>query len=77
MVAGQQPVDGGAQLRLIADAVPFYLMLDVAFALILAEDDDRQAVPLFSLCPYYNSNGAFWPDSENKYRLRGIHSCFC
>ncbi len=33
MAAGQQPVDGGAQLRLIADAVPFCLMLDVALEL--------------------------------------------
>ena len=46
MAAGQQPVDGGAQLRLIADAGPLRLMLDVAFSFVLAWDDDRQAVLL-------------------------------
>ncbi len=46
MAAGQQPVDGGAQLRLIAGAGPLRLMLDVAFALVLAGDDDGQAVLL-------------------------------
>ena len=44
MAAGQQLVDGGAQLRLIADAGPLRLMLDVAFALVLAGNDDGQAV---------------------------------
>ena len=42
--AGQEPVDGGAQLRLVAGAVLFRLMLDVALALVPAGDDDRQAV---------------------------------
>ena len=46
MAAGQQPVDGGAQLRLIADAGPLRLMLDVAFASVLAGNDDGQAVLL-------------------------------
>ena len=44
MAAGQQPVDGGAQLRLIAGAGSLRLMLDVAFAPVLAGDDDGQAV---------------------------------
>ena len=44
MAAGQQPVDGGAQLRLLADAGPRRLMLDVAFAPVLAGNDDGQAV---------------------------------
>lgn len=44
MAAGQQPVDGGAQLRLIAGAGPLRLMLDVAFSFVLAWDDDGQAV---------------------------------
>ena len=42
--AGQEPVDGGAQFRLVAGAVLFRLMLDVALALVPAGDDDRQAV---------------------------------
>ena len=46
MAAGQQPVDGGAQLRLIAGAGPLRLMLDVAFAPVLAGNDDGQAVLL-------------------------------
>ena len=46
MAAGQQPVDGGAQLRLIAGAGSLRLMLDVAFASVLAGDDDGQAVLL-------------------------------
>ena len=44
MAAGQQPVDGGAQLRLIAGAGALRLMLDVAFALVLSGDDDGQTV---------------------------------
>lgn len=44
MAAGQQPVDGGAQLRLIAGAGSLRLMLDVAFALVLSGNDDGQAV---------------------------------
>ena len=46
MAAGQQPVDGGAQLRLIAGAGSLRLMLDVAFASVLAGNDDGQAVLL-------------------------------
>ena len=46
MAAGQQPVDGGAQLRLIAGAGSLRLMLNVAFAPVLAGNDDRQAVLL-------------------------------
>ena len=46
MAAGQQPVDGGAQLRLIAGAGALRLMLDVAFALVLSGDDDGQTVLL-------------------------------
>ena len=46
MAAGQQPVDGGAQLRLVADADALRLMLDVAFAFVLAGDDHGQAVLL-------------------------------
>ena len=42
--AGQEPVNGGTQLRLVAGAVLFRLMLDVALALVPAGDDDRQAV---------------------------------
>ena len=46
MAAGQQPVDGGAQLRLVAGAVLFRLVLDVALALIPAWDDNGQAMLL-------------------------------
>lgn len=46
MAAGQQPVDGGAQLRLIADAGSLRLMLDVAFAFVLSGNDDGQAMLL-------------------------------
>ena len=46
MAAGQQPVDGGAQLRLIAGAGSLRLMLDVAFSFVLAGNDDGQAVLL-------------------------------
>lgn len=42
--AGQEPVDGGAQLRLVAGAVLFRLVLDVALALVTAGDDDGQAM---------------------------------
>ncbi len=42
--AGQEPVDGGAQLRLVAGAVLFRLVLDVALALVPAGDDDGQAM---------------------------------
>ena len=42
--AGQEPVDGGAQLRLVAGAVLFRLMLNVALALVPAGDDDGQAM---------------------------------
>ena len=41
---GDQPVDGGFQLCLVAGAVLCGLMLNVALALILAGDDDGQAV---------------------------------
>ena len=51
--AGQEPVDGGAQFRLIAGAVLFRLMLDVALALIPAGDDDGQTV--FSAQPVTGS----------------------
>ena len=44
MAAGQQPVDGGAQLRLIAGAGSLRLMLNIAFAPVLAGNDDGQAV---------------------------------
>lgn len=44
--AGQQPVDGGAQLRLVAGAVLFCLVFDVALALVPAWDDDGQAMLL-------------------------------
>ena len=44
MTAGQQPVDGGAQLGLIASAGSLRLMPDVAFASVLSGDDDGQAV---------------------------------
>ena len=44
--AGQEPVDGGAQLRLVAGAVLFRLVLDVALALVPAGDDDGQAMLL-------------------------------
>ena len=43
-VAGQKPVDGGAELRLIAGAVLFRLMLNIALALVLAGDNDGQAM---------------------------------
>ena len=46
MATGQQPVDGGAQLRLIAGAGSLRLMLDVAFTSVLAWDDDGQAMLL-------------------------------
>ena len=42
--AGQEPVDGGAQLRLVAGAVLFRLVFDVALALVPAWDDDGQAM---------------------------------
>ena len=42
--AGQEPVDGGFQRCLVAGAVLFRLMLNIALALIPAGDDDRQAV---------------------------------
>ena len=42
--AGQKPVDGRAQLRLIAGAVLFRLMLNIALALVLAGDNDGQAM---------------------------------
>ena len=41
---GDQPVDGGFQLCLVAGAVLCGLMLNVALALIPARDDDGQAV---------------------------------
>ena len=41
---GDQPVDGGFQLCLVAGAVLCSLMLNVALALILAGNDDGQAV---------------------------------
>ena len=41
---GDQPVDDGFQLCLVADAVLCGLMFDVALALVTAGDDDRQAV---------------------------------
>src|SRR5699024_5375703 len=44
--AGQKPVDGGAQLRLVAGAVLFRLVFDVALALVPAWDDDGQAMLL-------------------------------
>lgn len=42
--AGQEPVDGGTQLRLVAGAVLFRLVLNVALSLVPAGDDDGQAV---------------------------------
>ena len=42
--AGQQPVDGGAELRLVAGAALFRLMLNVALALVLTGDNDGQAM---------------------------------
>ena len=42
--AGQEPVDGGTQLRLVAGAVLFRLMLNVALALVPAGDDNGQAM---------------------------------
>ena len=44
--AGQEPVDGGTQLRLVAGAVLFRLVLNVALALVPAGDDDGQAMLL-------------------------------
>ena len=41
---GNQPVDGGFQLCLVAGAVLCGLMLNVALALIPTRDDDGQAV---------------------------------
>ena len=41
---GDQPVDDRFQLCLVAGAVLYGLMLDVAFALVPAGDDDGQAV---------------------------------
>lgn len=42
--AGQESVDGRAQLRLVAGAVLFRLMLNIALALIPAGDNDGQAM---------------------------------
>lgn len=42
--AGQEPVNGGTQLRLVAGAVLFRLMLNVALALAPAGNDDGQAM---------------------------------
>ena len=42
--AGQEPVNGGTQLRLVAGAVLFRLMLNVALALVPSGDDNGQAV---------------------------------
>ena len=42
--AGQETVDGGTQLRLVAGAVLFRLVLDVALALVPTGDDDGQAM---------------------------------
>src|SRR5699024_4779008 len=42
--AGQEPVDGGAQLCLVAGAMLFRLVLDVTLALVPGGDDDVQAV---------------------------------
>ena len=42
--AGQEPVNGGTQLCLVAGAVLFRLMLNVALALVSAGDDDGQTV---------------------------------
>src|SRR5699024_5810943 len=44
--AGQETVDGGTQLRLVAGAVLFRLVFDVALALVPAWDDDGQAMLL-------------------------------
>ena len=44
--AGQEPVDGSTQLRLVAGAVLFRLVLDVALALVPAGNDDGQAMLL-------------------------------
>ena len=41
---GQEPVNGGTQLRLVAGAVLFRLMLNVALALVPAGNDDGQAM---------------------------------
>ena len=50
---GDQPVDGGFQLCLVADAVLCGLMLNIALALVPARDDDGQAV--FSTQPVTGS----------------------
>ena len=50
---GQEPVDCGTQLRLVAGAVLFRLVLNVALALIPAGDDDGQTV--FSAQPVTGS----------------------
>ena len=42
--AGQETIDDGAELRLVAGAVLFRLVLDVAFALVPTGDDDGQAM---------------------------------
>ena len=42
--AGQEPVNGGTQLRLVAGAVLFRLVLNVALSLVPTGDDDGQAV---------------------------------
>ena len=42
--ARQEPVNGGTQLRLVAGAVLFRLMLNVALALVPAGNDDGQAM---------------------------------
>lgn len=42
--AGQEPVNGGTQLRLVAGAVLFRLILNVALALVPAGNDDGQAM---------------------------------
>ena len=42
--AGQEPVNGGTQLRLVAGAVLFRLVLNVALALVPAGNDDGQAM---------------------------------
>ena len=46
--AGQEPVNSGTELCLVAGAVLFRLVLDVALALVPAGDDNRQAMLLRS-----------------------------
>ena len=53
--AGQDPVDGGVELCLVAGAVLFRLVLNIALAFVAARDDDGQAVSFADpvACPAY------------------------